>query len=229
MTQAQVNLTGRRLRTPRAAAISGIVFAVLMGTSQVLIRLSAPADAWDSAAWLADKTEVIALALNLAPFAGIAFLWFIGVVRDRLGHEEDQFFSTVFLGSGLLYVGMNFVAAALAGGILASYARDPALLEGQGVYTFSRMVMFQITSIYAVRMAGVFMLSLATIWLRIGTMPRWVPLITYGLALVLLVSISLSMWVTLIFPAWVFLISVYVLILNYRGWLASTASGPDSI
>ncbi len=228
MTQAQANLTGRRLRTPRAAAISGIVFAVLMTTSQVLIRLSVPTDALDSAAWVADKTEVIALALNLAPFAGIAFLWFMGVVRDRLGQQEDQFFSTVFLGSGLLYVAMNFVAAALAGGLLASYIRDPALLEGQGVYTFSRMVMFQITTIYAVRMAGVFMLSLATIWLRIGVMPRWVPLTTYGLALVLLLSISLSMWVTLIFPAWVFLISVYVLILNYRGWLASAASGPDN-
>jgi hypothetical protein len=27
----------------------------------------------------------VSLALGLLPFAGIAFLWFIGVVRDRLG------------------------------------------------------------------------------------------------------------------------------------------------
>lgn len=33
--------------------------------------------------------------------AGIAFLWFIGVIRDRSGAHEDRFFATVFLGSGL--------------------------------------------------------------------------------------------------------------------------------
>ena len=43
--------------------------------------------------------------MNLIPFAGIAFLWFIGVLRDRLGEQEDRFFATVFFGSGLLFLG----------------------------------------------------------------------------------------------------------------------------
>jgi hypothetical protein len=223
MTQAQATLTSRRLKTPRAAAISGIAFALLMGASQVLIRLSVPPDSLDSAAYLASRANTIGLALKLVPFAGIAFLWFIGAVRDRLGQEEDQFFSTVFQGAGVLYLAMYFVAAALAGGLLAISARDPALLEG-GVYPFGRMLTLQINSIYAVRMSGVFMLSLATIWTRTETMPRWAALVTYALALVLLLSISLSMWVTLIFPVWVFLISVYVLISGYGGWLGETGS-----
>ena len=54
--------------------------------------------------------------MNLIPFAGIAFLWFIGVLRDRIGEREDRFFATVFLGSGLLFVAMLFVAAAIAAG-----------------------------------------------------------------------------------------------------------------
>jgi hypothetical protein len=41
--------------------------------------------------------------------------------------------------------------------------------------------------------------------------------LTYGLALVLLFSIGYSLWVTLIFPARVFMIGVYILIRNLRG------------
>lgn len=226
MTQAQATLTARRLKTPRAAAISGIAFALLMGASQVLIRLSVPPDSLDSAAYLASRANTIGLALKLVPFAGIAFLWFIGAVRDRLGQEEDQFFSTVFQGAGVLYLAMYFVAAALAGGLLAISARDPALLEG-GVYPFARLLTLQINGIYAVRMSGVFMLSLATIWTRTGAMPRWATLVTYALALVLLLTISLSMWLTLIFPVWVLLISVYILVSNYGGWLGDAGDTED--
>ena len=51
------------------------------------------------------------LALNIIPFAGIAFLWFMGVLRDRFGQQEDRFFATVFLGSGLLFLAMLFAAS----------------------------------------------------------------------------------------------------------------------
>ena len=67
----------------------------------------------------------MALALNLVPFAGIAFLWFIGVLRDRLGEREDRFFATVFLGSGLLFLAMLFISAAVAGGIIIAHTADP--------------------------------------------------------------------------------------------------------
>ena len=63
------------------------------------------------------------LALNLLPFAGIAFLWFIGVVRDRIGQGEDRFFATVFLGSGLLFIAMLFVTGAVAGGLVLTRER----------------------------------------------------------------------------------------------------------
>jgi len=51
------------------------------------------------------------------PFAGIAFLSFIGILRDRLGQLEDRFFTTVFLGSGLLFAAMRFASGAVTGGI----------------------------------------------------------------------------------------------------------------
>jgi hypothetical protein len=228
MAEAPVNLP-RQLKTPRAAAIAGILFAVLAGTTQVLIRLSIPSDATDTGAWLAGQGGTISLALSLVPFAGIAFLWFMGVVRDHLGRLEDQFFSTVFVGSGLLYLSLTFVSAAVAASLLASYAVGPPKLVGNSVYAFGRMVVFEASNIYALRMSGVFMISLATIWLRTATMSRWLAFFTYVLALVLLVSISLSVWFTLIFPAWVLVISVHMLIGDLRNRSARAESGPGTV
>lgn len=216
MAERQVIITNRQLTTPRAAAVAGILFAILLSSSYVLIRVSIPVDPADGGAWLEDRANTVSFALILVPFAGMAFLWFIGVVRDRLGQLEDQFFSTVFLGSGLLYLGMIFVSAALAAGLLASYAVESSTLIDSGVYTFGRAVMDRIMNVYGIRMAGVFMISLGTIWVRTQTMPRWLALLTYGAALVLLLSIGFSLWVTLIFPVWVFLISLHILILNLR-------------
>ncbi|MEE4237874.1 MAG: hypothetical protein V2I51_14235 [Anderseniella sp.] len=216
MSDEVPHLTDRRLRTPRAAALAGILFALLLGTSLILIRISIPEDPADGGRWLEERGSTVALALGLAPFAGIAFLWFIGVVRDRIGSLEDRFFSSVFFGSGLLYLAMMFVSAAFAGGLLSTYAIIPAQLVDSGIYTFGRAIMWQISNIYAIRMAGVFMISLGTIWVRTHTKPRWLVFLTYGLALVLLVSISYSLWVTLIFPGWVLIISVYILALNLR-------------
>jgi hypothetical protein len=95
-----------KLTTPRAAAVAGILFSILMITSLVLIWISIPPNPQEEGGWLADNWSKVNLALNLLPFAGIAFLWFIGVVRDRLGQAEDRFFATVFLGSGLLFLAM---------------------------------------------------------------------------------------------------------------------------
>ena len=77
----------RELRTPRAAAVAGIIFSVLMITALVLLRLSSPPRPGAGGDWLSDpgKRAAVAVALNLVPFAGIAFLWFIGVVRSRDG------------------------------------------------------------------------------------------------------------------------------------------------
>jgi hypothetical protein len=217
--QHQVTLTRQAVRTPRAAAVAGIIFSVLFTTSMVLIRLAFPEDlrGTNVATWLQGNTTTISLALTLVPFAGIAFLWFVGVVRSRLGDLEDQFFSTVFFGSGMLFLAMIFASAAIAGGMLGSYAIEADTLVKSGVITFGRAIMYTITNVYGVRMAGVFMVSLATIWIRTHVMPRVFVFLTYALALVLLVSSNLTLWLVLVFPAWVFVISVFILVISLPG------------
>jgi hypothetical protein len=122
------------MTTPRAAALAGILFAVLLITSLVLVRISVPANPQDAGVWLSGNSRTVSLALNLVPFSGIAFLWFIGVVRDRLGTNEDRFFASVFLGSGLLFLAMLFNSAAIAGGIIRIFGAAPQMLIDSGSY-----------------------------------------------------------------------------------------------
>ena len=127
---------------------------------------------------------------------------------------EDRFFSTVFFGSSLLFLAMVFVSSAIVGAILAFTELASRQVVDYSVVYFGRAMMLQISNVYALRMGGVFMISLATIWLRTGLLPRGMALITYLLALLLLVVINLSLWVVLVFPAWVFGISVLFLLSN---------------
>ena len=110
---------------------------------------------------------------------------------------------------------MTFAAAAAAGAILAAYARDPSGLADSTTYIYARQIVAQIFSVYALRMAAVFQISQATLWLRTGVMPRWMAWITIRGALSCSSSYD-AVWVVLVFPAWVFMVSVYILVAFLR-------------
>lgn len=212
----EADLIRGRLKTPRAAAIAGILFSVLLIAGLLLVRLSVPADPLEAGAWLKTSSNTIALGFNLVPFAGIAFLWFIGVLRDRLGELEDRFFATVFVGSGLLFLAMLFASAATGGGIILAYAAKPAELLGSPTFTFARAVTYEIMNLYAVKMAAVFMISTSTLAIRTGIIARWIAFLGYAFALFLLLSGRYVEWILMLFPLWVLLVSIYILIDNLR-------------
>lgn len=198
-----------RMRTPRAAAIAGIVFSVLLTIVFVLIRVAVPDDSTATAEWWDDdaRRNGVILALNLVPFAGIAFLWFIGVIRDRLGDAEDRFFATVFLGSGLLFIAMLFVGAASGSGLLLSAADDlPA-----GAWPYGRELTFLLLTVYAMRMAAVFAISTTSLFARLGLAPRWLIVLGYATGVVLLVTLGVVPWAELVFPAWILVLSLHML------------------
>jgi hypothetical protein len=223
--QQHMTLENPALRAPRAAAIAGIVFSVLLITIVLLIQLSVPREPLESGNWLAGNAGAVGLALNLVPFAGIAFLWFIGVVRDRIGPLEDRLFATVFLGSGLLFLAMLFASAAQAGTLIRLYNSSTTALAGSDIYTYGRATTYEIMNIYAVKMAGVFMISTSTVSLRTGILPRWMTFLGIALALILLFSIGTIEGVLIVFPLWVLVISVYMLIMNLRKSDATRPAG----
>jgi hypothetical protein len=204
-------LTRTNLKTPKAAAIAGMLFSILLIAVFWLLRISVPADPQEPGAWLNTSAGTVALALNLVPFAGIAFLWFIGVLRDRLGEREDRFFATVFLGSGLLFLGMLFVAAALVGGILIAFATRPQEMINSATFHLARSTAYNLLNIYLIKLAGVFMITTSTLAISTDSAPRWLAISGYVLALLLLVGSYYVSWSFLVFPLWVFLISFYIL------------------
>lgn len=209
-------VTRAPLRAPRAGGIAGIAFSILLATSLVLIRTAVPADPSAGAVWLQHGARTFELALNLLPFAGLAFLWFVGVIRDRLGEYEDRFFATVFFGSGLLFVATLFCAAAISGGMLMVYASGTGKLVESGTYAFGRSVTYLMLNVYAMKMAGAFMISTATIAMKTAIFPRWMALLGYALAIVVLLSSAKLYWAPLAFPLWVLLVSSYILLANFR-------------
>jgi hypothetical protein len=204
------------LTTPRAAAVAGVVFSVLLISALVLLRLSVPANIAIAGTWLTDsgRRAAVAIGLNLVPFAGIAFLWFIGVIRDRIGVHEDRFFATVFLGSGLLFVGMLFVAAAVGGGLIAGMSSSGP--PGAGPLALGRDVTSILLNVYAMRMAAVFTLTTVTIARRTQIVSRWLTVAGVAVALVLLVGVGISAWVELLFPVWILALSIDILTVGRR-------------
>jgi hypothetical protein len=106
------------LKTPKSAAVAGIVFSLLLIWILWPLRLAPPTGSIELAVWLRQSSRRVTRAVNLVPFAGIAFMWLLGVLWDRLGALEDKFFATLFLGSGLMFLGMMFVAASAGGGLV---------------------------------------------------------------------------------------------------------------
>jgi hypothetical protein len=160
----------RPLAAPGGAAIAGVIFSVLMIISLGLVRFAVPVDLKTPDIWITepDRRSAIQFALELVPFAGIAFLWFIGVLRNRMGELEDRFFASVFLGSGLLFVASMFGTAAVTAALIDSMAIGNISSD---TYFFGHHLSDQLFNLFAMKMAGVFIFSTCTIGLRIALFP----------------------------------------------------------
>ncbi len=217
-TPAELEPRGRvleEIRTPRAAAIAGIAFAVLLGAVVILMYLALPGTGSRST-WITDaeRRGRVTLAMQLTPYAGIAFLWFIGVIRSRLGHREDKLFATTFLGSGLLFVAMLFAASADVGALLALYdgpdSVSPEYVRQVGAVSTALLTTF------GIRMAAVFTMVVTNLGRRAGIVPRWLVAVGFVVALVLLLAPPRTVWAVLLFPVWVLLLSLHLLVTSFR-------------
>lgn len=206
-----------RIKSPRSAAIAGIAYSILMITGMILTAsISETKPENITRDMLESWSRTATIVITLIPFAGIAFLWFTGVIRDRLGEMEDQFFSTIFLTSGTIQVVLLFLWGAIFGALMVTRAIASVGLVAEGMYVFGFALMNEIIGNYGLRMAGVYMSAINTLWTKTGLMPRWLTIGTYLLALGFLVAAERIREARYLFPAWVFVVSIYILILNFR-------------
>jgi hypothetical protein len=211
-----LSTVGRDVRAPRAAGVAGILFAAFFVCSLLMLQGAPGAGSTSAeiAGWYlrSGSRHLAIVGLYLVPFAGISFLWFIAVIRSHIGDREDQFFATVFLGSGLLFVAMLFAAAAAAGAPLASVRFQGAPVPGPDAIGFARALGYTFLYVYAIRVAAVFVISVSTLALRTATLPRWLVMAGYAIAVVMLLSVSFFRFVVLLFPLWVAAVSIVILL-----------------
>jgi hypothetical protein len=212
---AAIDEAGRQMRAPWAAGLAGLLFAILFTSALVLLRSGPLTGATDAQLAVIFATgghmPIVIGGLYLAPFSGIMFLWFIAVVRDQIGEREDRFFATVFFGSGLLFVGLVFVATAVASSVVVGYQfldQPPPSADMVGTM---RALSYTVLFAFSTRAAAVFLISMGTIGLRSRTFPNWFAWTGYLLGLVLLVVVTLWDWIILVLPAWVAIVSLFIM------------------
>jgi hypothetical protein len=205
----------RRLASIEAAAVAGISCAV--GWSFALRGLlGSPGVSASRAEIIAyyNDPEVgryIVLYLQVLVAATIAFLWFVGVVRTRLGDNEPKLFGTVFLGASLLLAGSLFVGAALLAAP-AVVVEVGGMAPDASASSLSRAVAAIILSVFAPRIATLVMLSTATLSRATGALPRWLIVLSYVVGVAEFVNVTIAEPTVYVFPAWMALVSVVLLV-----------------
>ena len=206
-----------QLSSPRAAGFAGILFSLLLFTVMIMTRGFTEVNPENIVTeWTETWSGTASQVITMVSFAGIAFLWFTGVVRDRLGDQEDQFFATIFLSSGIILVLLFFFWGAILGAILSTEA-ILTIKVASHLYIFAFTLMNEIFGNYALRVASIYMISICTLWTKTSLMPRWLTVLTYIFAFGFLFTANMIREARYIFPAWVLLVSVYILYLNYLG------------
>jgi hypothetical protein len=202
------------LRSIEAAAVAGLLHsAMALGATTLLLRSPDPDDG-DVAMveWYSDGTNqrILISAVNLLVGSTIAFLWFVAVIRRRVGDRENRFFGTVFLGSALLLSGAWLVAGVLiATPALAARSFDVP----PDATTVASMQAAGITmaAVVATRLEAVFIISTTTVGRLSDVFPRWLLVGGYSIGLVLLLVPVPNHIMTWAFPIWVAIVSVVFL------------------
>lgn len=206
------------------AAIAGLLFSALYIAAFMAVR-GLPRPSWSDEEILAYHASnevgfVKLVALYAVPFAGIAFLWFLAAFRHhvhRLAGSESMLLSTVQILTGAIYVTLQFCAAASIVTVVLTLddAGTPTAADIDAVRPFL-MLGDTILVVFALRAAAVFMITGTTRALRSGLFPRWYARVSYALALVLVLTIAQVRAVTLVFPLWIAVASILVLVRRQR-------------
>ncbi len=204
-----------RVASVEAAAVAGIVCAVgwSIGMRGLLAAPSIDATDDEIVRYFSEPYSggAAVIYLQVVTVATLAFLWFIGVVRSRLGENEPRLFGTVFLGGGILLAGLIFVGA-------SALAAPSVLLEvggkapDPGAASMTRAFAASILSVFAPRVTALVMLSTASLGRQTGALPRWLVLVSYAVGVGEFVNFTIREPSIYVFPAWIAVVSVVLLV-----------------
>lgn len=205
----------RALRSIEAAAIAGLLHSGLsLFATSLFLSAPDPADGDQMITeWYLDdgNQRRLILAVNLLTISSIMFIWFVAVIRRRVGERENRFFGTVFFGSAVLLTSAWLAAAVLfAAPAVAAQTFD--VVPGAGTVAMSQAAGITMASIVATRLEAVFIISTTTVGRLSAVFPRWLVVVGYVVGLILLLMPVPNVVLTWVFPVWVALVSVMLLI-----------------
>lgn len=205
-------------RRAESAAAAGVVYSVLAVVALVIVQSVPPPSSTEAVwnEWIAEASNRAGLvvALSLASISAVAFLWFVAVVRRRIGDREDRFFATVFLGSALVHVSLWLIVMSILAAPAMINTDDTPL--GWDVFRLAEGTAIGILLVAAPRIQAVFVASTSTMFLRTRVVPTWLSYVGYVLAVVMFIVPIVTTPVGLGLPAFVLVASVTIFFTRRR-------------
>ena len=197
----------------RLTSLLGIAFAVLFLGGLALLARTPGAHSTDQELVTfyasGDQRWILLSGLYVLPVAAVAFLWFIASLRqwvEMSSRTIDHLLATVQMLSGVGFITLAFAAAGaatiVAGSVeLANLPVDPVVARQFPLYSRTLLIIF------GMRMAAIFVTTTAKLGHEAQLFPRWLVFASYGVAAALFLVATLNVWLVVVFPLWVLVLS----------------------
>jgi hypothetical protein len=206
-------------RIARTAGWSGLLFAGLLVASLLLVsRVPGLGDS-DAAyrSFYAGGAETLTVVgLYLVPFAGIACLWHMIATRTLMQVRRPGSWTEVphwlHLAASVIFVCLLFAGTAAVGAVALLTEFSSAPLPGPDVARALSSLGYALVFVYGVRAAGMYMLTTTGLMRTAQLLPRPLVLLSYLAAAFLLLSVTFHPAILLVFPGWVLMVSIVLLV-----------------
>jgi len=229
----QAEATSSSSLSPLLPAVMGTLFVLLFLLGSWIVSTAAAATQGKIALlkfYESDQNRLLVIfGLYLIPFAGIAFLWFVASMHEwmiqRAG-RQDRLLSSVQQGSGLLFVALSFCSVAAGASIAISLQYLGTPIPGPQTASQLPGLGYTLFFVYALRAAGMFTLVTSRFAQSTNVFPRWLSIVGYLVGIVLMLSVTFSHLLGLIFPLWILLVCGF-LFSKARSWSAAGQAQPS--
>jgi hypothetical protein len=206
--------------TARVAGWSGIVFSALLVAGLGLVsRIPGlgDSDAVYTAFYGGHGVDTLTvLGLYVVPFAGIACLWHMIATRTVLQVRRPGSWSEVphwlHLAASVIFVCLLYAGTAAVGAVALLTEFSSAPLPGPDVARAMSSLGYALVFVYGVRAAGMYMLTTTGLMRTARLLPRPLVLLSYLAAAFLLLSVTFHPAILLVFPGWVLMVSIVLLV-----------------
>jgi hypothetical protein len=201
----------------RAGGIAAIVFAVLFVVGFLLVSDTPDGDE-SNLKWLryfadSDNRRMIVIGAIVLALAAVAFLVFLGVLRERLRGAATgaEWVGTTAFASGLLFVAMLAVAALGTGSVSASveFGDAPVVRDADVLRTFESLGIGALV-LFGAAAAGLLIITTSIAGGRAALLPRWLVIAGYVAGVIVLLG-GLFFIPLVLFVLWMLVVGVVML------------------